>query len=334
MSLIQVVPHDPVSSEGVGSYALALGAALARDGESASRYLAAAALPEQSARALAAALVGESTILLHYANYGYQRRGCPTWLIDGLERWKRGETGRRLVTVFHEVYATGPPWRSSFWLSPRQRQLAARLLRLSDAAVTSLDFYAGILHRWRPAVPIAVAPVFSNVGEPAAVTPLVSRPRRLLLFGGAGARRRAWSDLRRQLLAACDILGLEEVWDVGPAAGAPARLDNRPVRELGVLPAAEVSARLLEGYAGFVAYPAAFLGKSGIFAAYSAHGLLPVCAWNGGGGAGATNGVPPHWNPVQPVPADPDALAAAAHAWYESHSLARQAETFQELIEG
>ena len=334
MSLIQVVPHAPVSTEGVGGYALALGAALARDKGGASRWLAAAALPERSARALAAALAGESTVLLHYANYAYQRRGCPAWLIDGLKRWKREEPGRRLVTVFHELYASGPPWRSSFWLSPRQRQLAARLLRRSDAAATSLDFYAGILHRWRPTVPIAVAPVFSNVGEPAAVTPLVSRPRRLFLFGGAGARRRAWHDLRRQLLAACDILGLEEVWDVGPAAGAPARLDTRPVRELGVLPAAEVSARLLEGYAGFVAYPAAFLGKSGIFAAYSAHGLLPVCAWNGGGGAAPANGAPPHWNPVQPVPPDLGALATAAHAWYEGHSLPRQVATFQELLEG
>jgi hypothetical protein len=334
MSLIQIVPHAPVTPEGVGGYALALGAALARDAGIANRCLAAAALSERSARPLAAALAGESTVLLHYANYGYQRRGCPSWLIDGIERWKGEETGRRLVTVFHEVYATGPPWRSSFWLSPRQRQLAARLVRASDAAVTSLDLYASVLHRWRPTVPIAVAPVFSGVGEPAAVTPLLSRPRRLLLFGGAGARRRAWSDLREQLLAACEILGLEEVWDVGPGVGAPARLGTRPVRELGVLPSAEVSARLLEGYAGFVAYPAAFLGKSGIFAAYSAHGLLPVCAWNGSSDAGAANGVPPHWNPVQPVPADPNALAAAAHAWYEGHSLARQAETFQELIRG
>ncbi|HVF61889.1 MAG TPA: glycosyltransferase family 1 protein [Thermoanaerobaculia bacterium] len=334
MSLIQVVPHDPVSSEGVGSYALALGAALARNGESASRYLAAAALPAQSARALAAALAGESTVLLHYANYGYQRRGCPAWLIDGLGRWKGEDTGRRLVTVFHEVHASGPPWRSSYWLRPRQRQLAARLLRLTDATVTSLERYAGVLRGWRAEPAIVVSPVFSTVGEPEAVPPLADRPRRLLVFGGPGARGRAWGELRNELLATCRALELEEVWDVGAPAGAPARLDGLRVRELGVLPAGETSARLLEGFAGFLAYPSSFLGKSTTFAAYCAHGLLPVCAWREVRSLHTAKDTPPHWGTRGPAPADPQLLATAAQAWYAEHSLARQVETFGELLKG
>jgi hypothetical protein len=331
MSLIQIVPHPPAAAEGLGTYAAALGGALAREGEPAPSCLAAAALPERSAAALADALDGESDVLLHYANYGYQRRGCPGWLIDGLARWKSARPAGRLVTVFHEVHASGPPWRSSFWLRPRQRRLAARLLRLSDAAATSLELYAGILRRWRPEASIAVSPVFSTVGEPAGVPPLGARPRRLVVFGGPGARRRAWGELRGDLAAACRTLGIEELVDVGPAAGAPARLDGLPVHELGVLSAAEVGARLLDGIAGFAAYPSRFLGKSTAFAAYCAHGLLPVCAWNGGTRRPGAE-TPPHWNPRRPAPADPEGLARAAASWYAGHALERQAATFRELF--
>ena len=334
MRIVQVVPALPPPEEGVGSFALALGEALTEQSGTAGHCLAAAALPERSARALAAATAEESTVLLHYANYGYQSRGCPTWLIDGLARWKGEETGRRLVTVFHEVHASGPPWRSSFWLRPRQRQLAARLLRLSDAAVTSLELYAAVLRGWRAEPTIVVSPVFSTVGEPEAVPPLADRPRRLLVFGGPGARARAWGEFRGELLATCRGLELEEVWDVGAPAGAPARLDGLPVRELGVLSAGETSARLLEGLAGFLAYPSGFLGKSTIFAAYCAHGLLPVCAWREDRSRQAAKEAPPHWRARRPAPADPQSLAAAAQAWYVEHSLARQVETFGELLKG
>ena len=35
-----------------------------------------------------------STVLLHYANYGYQRRGCPAWLVEGLAALARRCDGR------------------------------------------------------------------------------------------------------------------------------------------------------------------------------------------------------------------------------------------------
>jgi len=334
MSLIQVVPHALLTPEGVGSYALALGAALARDEGIASRCLAAAALSERSARALAAALAGESTVLLHYANYAYQRRGCPSWLIDGLERWKGEETSRRLVTVFHEVYATGPPWRSSFWLSPRQRQLAARLLRLSNAATTSLELYARILRSWRPQMRIAVQPVFSTIGEPADVPPFAARPRRLLVFGGPGTRQRAYRERAGDLASACRTLAIEEVCDVGPPAGSlPSGVAGVPVRPLGPLPAAEASNLMLRSLAGFLAYPVGFLPKSTVFAAYCAHGLVPVCAGQRNSAHnGAASGLS-LWMPEDGRPGELEQLAARAHLWYHEHSLDRQTGLLGSLLE-
>jgi hypothetical protein len=207
-----------------------------------------------------------------------------------------------------------------------QRRIAAAVARTSDALVTSLDLYARRIGPAAAPEKTAVTPVFSTVGEPREVPPLASRARRLVLFGGRGARARAYGELRRELLASCRSLGIEEIADVGPPLERPEdSVDGVPVRRRGVLPAAEVSRLLLGSLAGFVAYPAFFLPKSTIFAAYCAHGVLPVQAWRRRSRAGGTA---PRWTGA----GDLQATAAAAHAWYGGHSLKRQAERFRELL--
>jgi hypothetical protein len=274
-------------------------------------------------------------VVLQYAGYGYQSRGCPRWLVDGLAAWRRLAPECRLVTFFHEVYASGPPWRSSFWLSPVQRRLATRLAEMSDGTATSLDLYAALLGRLCPrAKPAAVLPVVSNVGEPAAVPPLASRSRRLIVFGGAGNRTRIYAHHLADLAAACRAAGALEIADIGPPVALPPAVEEIPVVRLGLLPAAEVSAALLGAVAGFLAYPAAFLSKSGAFAAFCAHGLATVC----------TSAAPPtgglrageHYLPLASVhgrgPGDLQATAGAARAWYAGHSLDRHAATLRELL--
>jgi hypothetical protein len=342
--VVQIVPQLPPPYEGVGTYAAALAGALGGEvrflvgdpgwsgdrpgGESG----AIRAVPARTAEGLAAALAamarsGEvDAVLLHYANYGYQRRGCPEWLVSGLDHWEG-----RLVTLFHEVWASGPPWRSSFWLLPAQRRLAARLARRSQALATTLDRYAGMLRRGSHDREIAVLPVFSTVGEPAAPFAAGARARRLVVFGGAGVRGRAYGPFRHALAAAARALAAEEVWDVGPPLSPPASVAGVPVRPLGVLAADEVSAVLLGSAAGFLAYPPEFLPKSTVFAAYCAHGMLPVCAWTD---HPAATGVP-YWRGDGGDPGgDPDGTARAAHDWYAGHSLRSQAATFRRLLAG
>jgi hypothetical protein len=321
--VLQIVPSLPPPDEGVGSYALCLERALAGHGIS-TCFLTAE--DGGLARRLEEAEAADA-LLLHYANYGYQRRGCPLWLPGALHRWHRGAGNRRLITVFHEVYATGPPWRSSFWTQPVQRRIAAAVARESDALVTSLDLYARRIGPAAAPEKTAVTPVFSTVGEPPEVPPLGSRAPRMVLFGGRGARGRAYGELRHDLAAACRALAVEEIADVGPPLDRPEEsVDGVPVRRRGVLPAAEVSRLLLGSLAGFVAYPAFFLPKSTIFAAYCAHGVLPVQAWRRRSRAGGTA---PRWTTGS---GDLQATAAAAHAWYGGHSLERQAERFRELL--
>jgi hypothetical protein len=326
MRVLQIVPHLPPPYEGVGTYAAALAGALG----GADRFLVgdpawpgggngAAAVSARTAADLLDGIGQAGTVLLHYANYGYQRRGCPTWLVDGVERW-RG----RLVTVFHEVQASGPPWRSSFWLRPTQRRLAAALARRSDALATTLDLYAGLLRPWAGGREIAVLPVFSTVGEPAAVPPWGERARRIVVFGGAGVRGRAYGPFLPALTRAARELAAEEIWDVGPPLPLPDEAGGVPIRPLGVLAAGEVSAILLGAAAGVLAYPPGFLPKSTIFAAYCAHGALPVCAWKP-----SLDGAPVLlWRGE----GDPAPLAAAAHRWYAGHSLRLQAGRFRSLL--
>jgi hypothetical protein len=357
MRLVQIVPSLPPVVEGVGGYAAVLGEELTKGGMTSSFIVGdplwpgglavpadlaggAAALTARSPAALLQQLEDTrvAVVLLHYVNYGYAGRGCPRWLVEGVARWRRrtgGTEKRRLVTYFHEVYASGPPWHSSFWTHPVQRLLAKRLLRRSDGAGTSLALYAGILARWRPSPTVAATPVFSTVGEPATVPPPGERRLAMVVFGGAGNRRRVYRELGHELVAACHGLGIEEIVDLGPRlAEVPDRLAGLPVRQRGVLPPTAASEVLLGSYAGFLGYPPSFLAKSTVYAAYCAHGLVPVCAWprHRRERAGAR---PPFWDPAsQPPPSDAASLAARARTWYGDHDLASQALQFQALLTG
>jgi hypothetical protein len=326
MRVVQVVPAGDPSLGGVLAYAEALAGELARRHGIASDLV-------PVGKSLTATSLGAPTCLLHYANYGYHPRGCPGRLVHDLRRWREAEPERRLVTFFHEVYATGPFWRSSFWLSPVQRRLAAALARASDRIATSLEIYGRMLTRLAPRVEALVIPVFSTVGEPEGAPGLAERTPRLLVFGGSGARARAYGQEYKALAAACRALGIEEIVDLGPSITTPPRVGGIPVHGLGPLPASAVREQLLGARAGFLAYPPAFLPKSTIFAAYCAHGLLPVCAWSSAEGHAAGGG-PPYWVPgPPPPPADAlQALASAARSWYLPHSLACQAETFRDLL--
>lgn len=346
MRIVQIVPRLAPPPEGVGGYAEALAGALRGRGvetrfvvgdptwEGLSEELAASPVAARTAGALIEELDG-AAVLLHYVSYGYERRGCPLWLVEALARWRRGGRERRLVTVFHEVYATGPPWRSSFWLSPLQRKLAATLARESAALATSLELYGRLLRPWARGKKVAVLPVFSTVGEPAEAPPLGERSRRMVVFGSAGVRGRAYSRALPALAAACAALEIEEILDAGAAASPPppAEVGGAPVRQLGVVPAPELSGLLLGSMAGFLAYPPGFLAKSTIFAAYCSHGVLPVCSWHRAAPREEPEEGRHYWRPEGArAPRDPQKIAAQARSWYAGHSLAYHAESYRELL--
>ena len=187
-------------------------------------------------------------VLLHYAGYGYQARGCPTRLVAGLRDWKR-RGGGRLVTVFHEVYASGPPWRSSFWLFPFQRRLAAERARRSDGIVTSLEIYRSLLHRLVPGREAEVLRSSRQWASPRRY-PLwksAATPRGLGVPAPVLGLRAAVS----HLAAACRTLEIEEICVSG--RGDDCRGPAVPVRRLARWQPA-TSASSSSSLAGFATY--------------------------------------------------------------------------------
>ena len=78
-------------------------------------------------------------VVLHFSGYSYEKRGVPVWLVQGLRIWSRRAGRVPLLTIFHELYATGRPWQGAFWVSPLQKRIARSILNLSSAAITPID---------------------------------------------------------------------------------------------------------------------------------------------------------------------------------------------------
>ena len=217
------------------------------------------------------------TVFLQYSGYGYAPRGAPFWLVEGLERWKELRAHHRLIVMFHETWASGLPWQSSFWLSPLQRWCVARIARLADAVVTNTSYYCSRLEPFlRPGTPIQVQPIFSNIGEPDAVPAFAERESVCVLFGRGGTRRRTYERFRRYF-DELRMLGIERLIEIGVEPEITAGLDwPFLVERLGPHEATEISSIMARARYGLFECPVYIAGKSGVLAALAAHGVLPI----------------------------------------------------------
>ena len=281
-------------------------------------------------RADAVEPIVQTVLIVHYSGYGYEPRGLCGWLNRELED-ARARLGPRLriVVMFHELYASGPPWRSAFWLGGRQAKIAAGLAGLSDVALTNTQAHARWLEQQlEPRRPVDVWPVFSNVGEPGAVVPFGARPRRLVVFGSEPTRRRALQQVHRHARQLGD-LGITELVEVGAGHAVDTRPGRLQARFAGRLDEAALSELLAQSAFGLIEYPAHCIGKSTVFAAYAAHGCVALNACPSPQGAdGLTPGQ--HFLGLDPrlreMPRDEDLhrVAVDAKAWYDQHKLSIQ----------
>lgn len=355
--IIQIVPQLPPSINGVGDYALNLARQLRQDFNIETHFIVGdrswtgaieienfsiSQVTNCSAKNLVSILSNQPLdILLHYVGYGYAKRGCPIWLVDGLQKWRANNSQRRLITMFHEISASGPVWTSAFWLSSLQKNLAARLTQLSDHCITSRQNYAEILCRLSQNKPnsITTLPVFSNIGEPEFIPPLEKRPRRLIVFGHPNSRLQVYQQSLKALEEICHALEIEEICDIGVPTGlVMSELTKVPIVEMGVMQAAELSNILLQSIAGFLRFPPPeYLAKSGIFSAYCAHGLLPILTCSSPKIIDDLEANKHYWvtdDHNQQISLDvAQAIANNAHAWYQTHSLSVQAKIFSHYLE-
>jgi hypothetical protein len=272
-------------------------------------------------------------VVLHFSGYGYQKRGVPVWLAHGLRIWSRRASGVPLLTIFHELYATGRLWQSAFWVSPLQKQIARSILNLSSAAITPIDLCSKRLREWRDGdtTKITAMPVFSNVGEPGCGPAPCARTATAVVFGLAGVEDRIYGIYRPEIERIILALGIESIFDVGPRLSSiPRTLAGVPIISKGVLPQGTLSELLQCARFGLVAYPLDYIGKSGIFAAYAAHGIVPIVLSDK---QGAFDGLQPGRHFLDGLRLGTGAGAQELTSiqrnlftWYASHSLKVQAE--------
>lgn len=274
------------------------------------------------------------SVLIHFSGYGYERRGLCFWLLREIEQAKARLGDRlRVVTMFHELFASGPPWGSAFWLSPLQARIARKLACLSDAIWTNTESHGRWLRQQvGPSTPLTVQPVFSTVGEPEQRAPASDREPSLVVFGSPSTRRRAL-DALPPCVESLKQQGITEIIEVGSGEASPWTATGLKPRFLGRLEKHDLRALLERSAYGLIEYPPNCLGKSTVFAAYAAHGCVAINVADAGHDSDGVQGGLHFVSLTQDtrIPTGPqflEAMATAACNWYAPHSLSRQAEAF------
>lgn len=354
MSRAWVLQVVPPGEGGVRDSALALAASWARQGTNSTLLM----LTEAATRAMplhrqvdslcASAHHGVPLpacvrVLVQYSGYGYHPRGLCGWLPRQLAALRQHRPVR-ITVYFHELLASGPPWKSAFWLNGIQAHAARQMVEQADALWTNAESHAIWLRscsqRGGNATPV-VRPVFSTIGEPAAPSALLERSREMVVFGSQASRQRVAQALRRDssVLKGLAVSGLVEA---GSGTATLSAVAGTPTRFAGSLSRNEVSALLGRCRFGLIDYPAQLLAKSSVFAAYAAHRMAVVNLRHDvaprsktemdGLAAGAHFLAATTIKPSPPDDAGLQALANASWGWYAPHRLASQAVEILQLV--
>ena len=171
--ILQIVPRISDNPEGVTDYALNLANALLANYGLRTVFLPAEPSRASSKGAFDIASIADTGarpnksahVILHYVNYGYQKRGVPFQLLPLLRR-VRETCGGRFLVIFHELFASGPPWKSEFLLQPLQKKIARDVARLADARLVSSESMRRMLAELASDLDAIVHPVPSAFGEP------------------------------------------------------------------------------------------------------------------------------------------------------------------------
>lgn len=293
--ILQIVPRMFPDVDGVGDYALKLARGLCDRNQIHSDFLVFRPSPQLQPQVdgfevhrldhhTVQGLVDQvpeniSTIFIQYSNYPYLlgKIDAPMWLVHGLMLLK--QRGKRIVVMFHEL----PTLRYRQIRCPNllQRRVSRGLAAVADEVVTNNTAFQRTLTQWTQS-PVHCVPNFSTIGEPSTVTPLWARTRSLVVFGSSD-RTRVYRNNTETLNHICQTLGIDTLYDVGRPVNWEHQALAAKVVKTGFLSAPEVSALMAQSLAGVFDYRRfpQNLAKSTVYAAYCAHGLLPICNGHG-----------------------------------------------------
>jgi hypothetical protein len=357
--ILHILPRVPPAVCGIGDYAWGIARKLRDEHGIHSSFLAAGTtwtqpvgetefpvfrLPELSALALVEDVAARKeelgAVVLHLSPYGFQKRGVPLWLASGWQQIARMPGRPRLITMFHELYASGPMRSSAFWLQPLQKWVLRTVACASDGLRTNRQGYADWLERklgLKNGV-VTVMPVFSNLGEPTVLPSWNEREPAMALFcwgihSGESLEtvvRKAASCCRRFSLARLHLIGCKQAVD-------ETGLGIEVVRH-GFMEAPGLSALLSSCRMAYTAYSPEHFGKSTLMAAFAAHGLAVITQ-------GRTNVLPDglldgvnvlnESSLDEQVMQAKDSVAGIGNSlrhWYDQHSLDQNAQSYASQI--
>lgn len=347
MKIVQVVPRLPPYTDGVGDYSLRLAEQLLKVHNITTQFIVfqqgieiepvingfpATVLPAHSSNTFLSVLLGEiEGIILHYSNYPYLhgKFDAPFWLVKALIAAMKWQP-LKLVVMFHELPIL--KFGAIHFLNPIGSLVSRRLAKIATAVLTDSARFQTVLSRWLQH-PVICIPDFSTIGEPDRVPLLAERDRRMIVFGGSD-RHNVYKNYLKHLLDSCKILGIEEIYDIGKSLNLSLS-DFKDVRlvQMGFQSNEAVRELMLTSQAGFIDYSRfpGDLGKSSVFAAFCAHGLIPICSqYNPSEADGLEMNkhylVPNQLKTLNVMQLQ--AIADNANQWYSLHNLTQNTQVF------
>ncbi len=357
IKILQIVPSLPPDTNGLGDYALNIARPLFSKYEVKTEFLVGnpnwisserpghidnfkvTAIESRQVSPTLKTINDYKIVLLHYVGYGYAKRGCPIWLISALQKYKR-QSGNKLITMFHELYAKGSPLSSSFWLSPIQKNLVIRLVKISDTLITNSQNYFHTLNKItksnkKYATKSYIKPVFSNIGEIQLVKPFQDKKNQLIVFGSASRREYLYSNFSTQISEVCKKLEVNEIVDIGnPFNSSLIVIPGTKVIQTGKLSNFDISEIMTNAKYGLI-YSNGFLEKSTVFASYCAHGIVTINLSNN---EITRETVHPNIHFVKYSFLNScsssilSTIASNAYYWYYNHNLSKQIKFYADLI--
>lgn len=351
-TVLQIVPRAPGSPDGVGDYALTVARKLfaahglkttfaAHKSASATIVDGFEIVPLDSLATNGLLPLENDRVILHFVNYGYQQRGVPFWLLPVL-RGLRSKCPENWLTIFHEIYASGPPWRSAFWLRPFQIQIAKSISRLSDVCVVSSEMLLAQLKNLAPATPVFICPVPSNFGEPALSSDQMANRdlHRWMICGGTALIERSLRSFRtiaKQIPAPFFPRELFVLGGYDNPATRSLLVDLPGVRseyypQIGVAEASPILSSCSFAWLDYfhrTDVPTNAVLKSGAFAAACAHGVIPILPSRGSAISLEGDRLPGPFfvdsgSCELPAVEDRATVAAAYYNWYQRHASSDQ----------
>ena len=159
-----------------------------------------------------------------------------------------------------------------------------------------------------------------------------SRQKGLVILGSLETRSNVYNNFQKELNLICQNYCINRIFDIGPKIDKLPNI-SIPIIELGILQPNEVSNLLNKNSFGIIAgHSSNFFAKSGIFAAYAAHGII-VFALNANLSK-IEDGliVNQHFVTINSVNINYNVISQIVYEWYNNHNLKKQTISYSNIF--